>query len=216
MHALASDSWAKWRGNGFTRVASSRPLEGIGNFYEEGDTDFSVDTTSSCDWGCRASSSAPMHSAAEDDEHISLGQVVLRSNAGVMGYINALAELNKSRRRAVASLITERPGDEFADVVVATGWSTHQPRTEPPRTCSHLGTILRWSGVLYLLTYGTVVARRSLHRNMSEAVACTVEYFRNHVDCHAARKWNCRVMECMRPCDLHASYLCGRYKCVSN
>ena len=75
-------------------------------------------------------------SAAEDDEHISLGQVALRSNAGVMGYINALAELNKSRRRAVASLITERPGDEFADVVrTPDGVHTnHEPRPERAHT----------------------------------------------------------------------------------
>lgn len=75
-------------------------------------------------------------SAAEDDEHISLGQVALRSNAGVMGYINALAELNKSRRRAVASLITERPGDEFADVVVLLTEYTPTTRAAPG-TCSH-------------------------------------------------------------------------------
>lgn len=63
VHTRASDAWARWRGNGFTRVASSRPLEGMGNFYDE--TDFSVDITSSCDWGSKASS-APLPSAVND------------------------------------------------------------------------------------------------------------------------------------------------------
>ena len=126
---------------------------------------------------------------------LALGRWFFAAMLASVGYINALAELNKSRRRAVASLITERPGDEFADVVVRSYWMEYTPTTHARSRPERAHTSVN----------GTVVARRSLHRNMSEAVACTVEYFRNHVDCHAARKWNCRVIECMRPCDLHAS-----------
>ena len=107
-------------------------------------------------------------------------------------------------------------------------WSVRQAHAERAKRASGLGHLHRhctkiitcvgqhaaekWKGdrpanfrlETVLTEVGTVVARRSLHRNMSEAAACTVGYFRNHVDCHAARKWNRLVIECVRPCD-HAS-----------
>lgn len=117
VHSLASNSWARWRGNGFTRVASSRPLEGIGNFYEEGDTDFSVDTTSSCDWGCRASSTAPMPPAAEDDNSSTSSDEDQppEHDHGVVGDVDAEAAASASRR--FASISEEQDGSSMHVVV---------------------------------------------------------------------------------------------------
>ena len=57
-----SDAMTRLRGDGFTRVASSGPLDSVSNFYDE--SEFAVDTTHSCDWGT-VRSSAPMQSVAK-------------------------------------------------------------------------------------------------------------------------------------------------------